>query len=432
MTKYYSLNGGQYLTYDQLHNEQGWTDHPTTQINIKSIEPWGGIEDDGLMDIGSEIIVDAMHASYFLNGTTGWWTINTLLTNLGCYPGIGTDDNIVNNGAIQCNAAIIYGELQHPYYLVEKATELGWMDEDTFADSGWEIGPIPQTNLKGYTTSSGESNIQNVTLNNNGTRLVYSASGQVISFDPGYTFIDAYYLDNGKLVSYDSATAFRLYPDSTYVYIINKLGYSADIAVIDFANLEPQKAYINQYSHSSNWSYTYNTPTELYDTNGNLIPYDSNKIYTLTASIKLIGANETETVQPHTRYIEAVNKDGYLGYRSSVSGNACYFYYTVRDLTYYGYSYNKQPATIRATSSSYIHLYDSDGTTAQPYDQTKAYTITHVWSASGVNADEYIPDLYITPSSSSSSALINLKLRTTGTHSSATIWRVEYTVTNLT
>ena len=136
MTKYYSLNGGQYLTYDQLHNEQGWTDHPTTQINIKSIEPWGGIEDDGLMDIGSEVIVDAMHASYFLNGTTGWWTINTLLTNLGCYPDIGTDDNIVNNGAIQCNAAIIYGELQHPYYLVEKATELGWMDEDTFADSG--------------------------------------------------------------------------------------------------------------------------------------------------------------------------------------------------------------------------------------------------------------------------------------------------------
>lgn len=150
MTKYYSLNGGQYLTYDQLHNEQGWTDHPTTQIDIKSIEPWGGIEDDGLMDIGSEVIVDAMHASYFLNGTTGWWTINTLLTNLGCYPDIGTDDNIVNNGTIQCNAAIIYGELQHPYYLVEKATELGWMDEDTFADSGWVLGELPEQNKTFY------------------------------------------------------------------------------------------------------------------------------------------------------------------------------------------------------------------------------------------------------------------------------------------
>ena len=150
MTKYYSLNGGQYLTYDQLHNEQGWTDHPTTQIDIKSIEPWGGIEDDGLMDIGSEVIVDAMHASYFLNGTTGWWTINTLLTNLGCYPDIGTDDNIVNNGTIQCNAAIIYGELQHPYYLVEKATELGWMDEDTFADSGWVLGELPEQNKSFY------------------------------------------------------------------------------------------------------------------------------------------------------------------------------------------------------------------------------------------------------------------------------------------
>ena len=429
MTKYYSLNGGQYLTYDQLHNEQGWTDHPTTQINIKSIEPWGGIEDDGLMDIGSEVIVDAMHASYFLNGTTGWWTINTLLTNLGCYPDIGTDDNIVNNGAIQCNAAIIYGELQHPYYLVEKATELGWMDAQAFEDNGWEVGPLPQTNLKGYTTSSGESNIQNVTLNNNGTRLVYSASGQVISFNPGYTFIDAYYLDNGKLVSYDSATAFRLYPDSTYVYIINKLGYSADIAVIDFANLEPQKAYINQYSHSANWSYTYNTPTELYDTNGNLIPYDSNKIYTLTASIKLIGANET--VQSHTRYIEAVNKDGYLGYRSSVSGNACYFYYTVRDLTYYGYMYHNEATTITTSSSSYVYIYEVNGTTVKPYDTTKQYTIIHVWSSFGVLADEYIPQLFITRVAGGAvSDQLHLRMNT-GTYSSATIWRVEYIETDL-
>ena len=427
MTKYYSRNGGEYVTFETLHNDYGITDHPTTAIYAKSVDPWGGIEDDGLADGTGG---DALSASYWINGHSGWYSINQYLTLFGCYPSTADDTIIVNNGEIQCYAASLVSSITfETYYLVEKATELGWMDEDTFADSGWEVGPLPQTNLKGYTTSSGESNIQNVTLNNNGTRLVYSASGQVISFNPGYTFIDAYYLDNGKLVSYDSATAFRLYPDSTYVYIINKLGYSADIAVIDFANLEPQKAYINQYSHSANWSYTYNTPTELYDTNGNLIPYDSNKIYTLTASIKLIGANET--VQSHTRYIEAVNKDGYLGYRSSVSDNACYFYYTVRDLTYYGYMYHNEATTITTSSSSYVYIYEVNGTTVKPYDTTKQYTIIHVWSSFGVLADEYIPQLFITRVAGGAvSNQLHLRMNT-GTYSSATIWRVEYIETDL-
>lgn len=426
MTKYYSLNGGQYLTYDQLHNEQGWTDHPTTQIDIKSIEPWGGIEDDGLMDIGSEVIVDAMHASYFLNGTTGWWTINTLLTNLGCYPDIGTDDNIVNNGTIQCNAAIIYGELQHPYYLVEKATELGWMDEDTFADNGWEIGPIPQTNLRGYSTSNGSSNIQNVSINKNATRSVYNDAGSLYLFDPGYTFINAYYLSGGNLVSYDSNTAFRLFYSSTYLYVVNKTGYTADLAVIDFALLETQKAYINQYSHLADWSYTYNEPTLLYDDSGNTIPYDSNKLYTLTCSVKANG-----TIQSHTQYIEAVNKDGYLGYRASVTGTACYFYYTVRDLTYYGYMYHNEAVTITTSSSSYVYIYEVNGTTVKPYDTTKQYTIIHVWSSFGVLADEYIPQLFITRVAGGTvSNQLHLRMNT-GTYSSATIWRVEYIETNL-
>jgi len=97
-----------------------------------------------------------------------------------------------------------------------------------------------------------------------------------------------------------------------------------------------------------------------------------------------------------------------------------------------GYAYNLTPATIRSTSSSYTHIYETDGTTAKPYDRAKQYTILHVWSASGVLADEYLPDLYFTPSSSSASALINLKLKATSSYSSATIWCVEYIETDLT
>ena len=100
--------------------------------------------------------------------------------------------------------------------------------------------------------------------------------------------------------------------------------------------------------------------------------------------------------------------------------------------SYYGYAYKLTPATIRSTSSSYIHIYETDGATAKPYDRAKQYTILHVWSASGVLADEYLPDLYFTPSSSSANALINLKLKATSSYSSATIWCVEYIETDLT
>jgi hypothetical protein len=200
------------------------------------------------------------------------------------------------------------------------ASQVVWSDEPAE-----EYVPPEPSEIRGYTNYQGEANIQNVTLSKNGTRRIYSAAGRPFPFEPGYTFVEAYYLDEGNLVAYGSATAFRIYPDSTQVYIINMMGYSASVAAIDFIKLEPQKAYINQHSHSSNWSYTYNERTLLYDESGNTIPYDSSKIYTLTCSVKADG-----TIQSHTQYIEAVNKDGYLGYRSSVTGTACYFYYTVK------------------------------------------------------------------------------------------------------
>lgn len=301
------------------------------------------------------------------------------------------------------------------------AAQVVWSDEPAE-----EYVPPEPSEIRGYMNFQGESNIQNITLNNNGTRMVYSATGQVFSFDPGYTFIEAYYLDNGNLVAYESAAAFRLYPDSTYVYIINKMGYSASVAAIDFVKLEPQKAFISQYSHLADWSYTYNDPTLLYDDDGNTIPYDSSKIYTLTCSVKANG-----TIQSHTRYIEAVNKDGYLGYRSSVSGTACYFYYTVKNLTYYGYMYHNEAVTITTSSSSYVYIYEANGTTVKPYDTTKQYTIIHVWSSSGVLADEYIPQLFITRVAGGTvSDQLHLRMNT-GTYSSATIWRVEYIETDL-
>lgn len=148
MTKYYSRNGGEYVTFETLHNDYGITDHPTTAIYAKSVDPWGGIEDDGLADGTGG---DALSASYWINGHSGWYSINQYLTLFGCYPSTADDTIIVNNGEIQCYAASLVSSITfETYYLVEKATELGWMDEDTFADNGWVLGALPEQNKSFY------------------------------------------------------------------------------------------------------------------------------------------------------------------------------------------------------------------------------------------------------------------------------------------
>lgn len=169
---------------------------------------------------------------------------------------------------------------------------------------------------------------------------------------------------------------------------------------------------------------------------GNVLP--DNALYRILANIIRFSRN-TQTLRDiwFTMPDNDISVSACIGLPHDTSGVVNIENYTICDpyvppaSTYYGYAYNLTPSTIRSTSSSYIHIYESDGTTAQTYDRAKQYTILHVWSASGVLADEYLPDLYFTPNNTSASALINLKLRTTSIYSSATIWRVEYTTQDL-
>lgn len=202
------------------------------------------------------------------------------------------------------------------------ASQVVWSDEPAE-----EYVPPAPSEILGYTTSSGAANVQNVSVSRNGARQLYNAQGGYFAFDPGYTLTEVFYLDGGNLVAYGSPGSFRLFPSTYGMSVRNGMAYAVNIAVVEFVKLEPKKAYINQYAHTSNWSYTYNTPTQLYDDDGNTIPYESGKLYTLTASIRADG-----TIQTHTQYIEAVNVNGVLGYRSGVTGTACYFDYTVMEV----------------------------------------------------------------------------------------------------
>lgn len=202
------------------------------------------------------------------------------------------------------------------------ASQVVWSDVP--AES---YAPPAPSEILGYTTSSGAANVQNISVSRNGTRQLYNAQGGRFAFDPGYTLTEVFYLDGGgELVAYGSPGSFRLFPSEYGISVRNGIGYAVDIAVVEFVELEPKKAYISQYGRTYNSSYTYNTPTQLYDEDGNTIPYESGKLYTLTASVKADGK-----IQTHTQYIEAVNVNGVLGYRSGVTGTACYFYYTVME-----------------------------------------------------------------------------------------------------
>lgn len=149
MPTYYSFEGdATFYTWEEIHN-LGYTNHPTEQIDIKSIAQWGGIEDLGLMDLGGEVMVTPIQAEYWINDGGRWYSLNELAQS-GFYPGIANDNVIVNNGSIQCYTAILYGELQHPYYLIEKAPELGWLNETEFSENGWVIGELPDQNKTFY------------------------------------------------------------------------------------------------------------------------------------------------------------------------------------------------------------------------------------------------------------------------------------------
>lgn len=81
--------------------------------------------------------------------------------------------------------------------------------------------------------------------------------------------------------------------------------------------------------------------------------------------------------------------------------------------------------TVSFSVGQYLYVYESDGRTVRDGDSTKTYRIVHVLDRQGEYLDEYLEQLYIdiTPRPVGS---MNLLARS-GTYSSFTFWRIEYT-----
>ena len=184
--------------------------------------------------------------------------------------------------------------------------------------------PAPTLPTYAYPQSGGEAGLANAYWSKNSTYTVYDSDGHVMSLNPGYTIMAVYYLYNNTLEKYDDEYAFKFafsYSDSYLkAYQANSTAYN--VAKIEYKDLPTEKAYLDQHSHSANWSFPYNTNTLLYADDGSYIPYDSNKRYVMSCASKADGTLVYAKLIP-------VNMDGYLGYRVSTTAQACYIYYTM-------------------------------------------------------------------------------------------------------
>lgn len=207
------------------------------------------------------------------------------------------------------------------YYYVADSVQDDWTDD--LSSIGYSLEPIP-TELYAYPQSGGEAGLANARWSKNSTYIVYDSDGHVMSLNPGYTIMAVYYLYNNTLEKYDDEYAFKFafnYSDNYLkAYQANSSAY--DVAKIEYKDLPTEKAYLDQYSHSANWSFPYNTNTLLYADDGSYIPYDSNKRYVMSCASKADGTLVNAKLTP-------VNMDGYLGYRVSTTAQACYIYYTI-------------------------------------------------------------------------------------------------------
>jgi hypothetical protein len=345
MTKYYLYND-QLLTWEQVHNK-GYTKYPTTQIDIKSIAQWGGIEDLGLMDLGADGYTNPLHGSYWINDGDRWYSLNEL-AQAGFYPSIAYDSYVVNNGEIQCYAASIEDEYITPYYLIEKAPELGWLDAPDMNENGWVIGELPDQNKTFYVLDAVTGEELNSTkgvvdhlvcdryniLEDGGVKHLrvhdglvgYMSGNNPVTITPS-SFGAVLYKSNGtNVILRDSSKEYtirhvlideftvadeylpQLYITDTIppllVVKMNSGTYdSVEIYQIEYEEIslvEEHTGYVGQL-HDNN--YSIQSGFFVRDANGNTILYDENKAYTFVALYMADGTEPDNYTKANCRII---------------------------------------------------------------------------------------------------------------------------------
>lgn len=144
----------QWLDYDTIHNNYGYTKTPTEDISSfrdTQEETWGELL-EGITGFYSDLeVVHYYRGTYFVQNYTGWHTLNELCYQCNLMPSEAETEGLTfTNGTELSKAARL---LVNPFpgtdvesykYLVQKRLDLGWLTEDGLREYGWsKYNPDP-------------------------------------------------------------------------------------------------------------------------------------------------------------------------------------------------------------------------------------------------------------------------------------------------
>jgi hypothetical protein len=134
--RYYKYDT-QYLTYDVLHNELGYTKVPTEPVEWlstgNSTYSWGDSVSHGY----SYLLNDFTQCSNFAEGIIGWFDLNTIAITYSLYPSLATNLEFVKNNIYSFGVSLEFNDTAR--FLIEKDIEQGWITEEEYLDLGWRI-----------------------------------------------------------------------------------------------------------------------------------------------------------------------------------------------------------------------------------------------------------------------------------------------------
>lgn len=147
--KLYKISGSnEYVDWDVLHNQQGYSLEATNSVTWMSAgdstHEWGESVQTGYLE---PIILRFTNSKGFCLGVYGWHTLNEMALEYGLWPDEAEEEEARSSTLGVSKVAVMeYTTSLRPpeiakMYLVQKELEEGWMDEDTFAERGWEIVP---------------------------------------------------------------------------------------------------------------------------------------------------------------------------------------------------------------------------------------------------------------------------------------------------
>lgn len=139
--KLYKISGSsEYVEWDILHNQQGYSTSATNPVTWKSSlgNNWGETVANGYME---PTAASGWATKGFCLGKRGWHNMDDMANIYYVWPDVATSAKARHDTWGESDVAVWDYDGTHTLYLVQKELEEGWMDEDTFAERGWEIVP---------------------------------------------------------------------------------------------------------------------------------------------------------------------------------------------------------------------------------------------------------------------------------------------------